>query len=80
MSRDELAARLFVGLMSALQANHLENERHNSTASAGAKVFSDEPIFLAQPVARESFEMADAFEAERKRRLTEPEQVNMEEA
>lgn len=71
MTRDELAARLFVVLVQELQGSHLENDRHNALQDD-----DDRMVFSAEPscgqsgtlIAMDAFRLADAFEAERKRR------------
>lgn len=60
MTRDELAARLFVSL--------IEDERSAITGFLD----KSERLGWVSETAAEAFEWADAFEAERKRRLTEP--------
>lgn len=62
MTRDELAARLFVEM--AREYRHAFLRDFPCLDDAGRRA-------LAEDV----FDLADAFEAERKRRLTEPEGV-----
>lgn len=62
MTRDELAARLFVV---SIQAQTEAFLAHPMTCG--------DPVELEDDLARLALDYADAFEAERKRRLTEPE-------
>lgn len=61
MTRDELAARLFVVMIQERDAAHWRSQSNKTDLGRG------------RDGARQAFDLADAFEAERKRRLAEPE-------
>lgn len=78
MSRDELAARLFVVLIAEREHDANATGRENLDRPKDARRPSQAAINRGPACATQALDLADAFELERKRRLAQPAVVDTE--